>query len=728
MALPMLVGGADCGPSNPLQGLSKRFDQDRGLQQDYIHSPGRSASSSQAQFRTHLGNPSGADQDAAHFFSSGFAPKSEITHGLAFDVSPLRAALPLDAQASLYPSQMQQPSLSVGWASDFVNQQPTHASAPLSSKGSEGSIHTIGAENVNVQHSIGGGTSGGLLQGQSMQWHRTMQGNIAGQLPGFSAPLSMQVARPTMRATEINWEKEFSTLERGLVSSTRQNVHQLELPAHQKSHEGDELARMAGFLLETVKDDLNPKFQQSQFMGLMKQLRDGDVIVEGNQMVENHGQSTAHNTTPQVDVKGKSRATDLSLDTGLDRSARFRQISQSGFRAFVPSRDMVTSQTNSSDQEVIDYETEIDAYFRQENADYIRYWNNVDATITPKAHTAIPDAVSWDRLQNDWDKFEATASGVKPVDYYEFQHNNPYLIGDSSRTRNHTMHSHQTIVESVLELEAAVQRDMNNASAWLALGVKQQENERERKALQALQHAIELDPSHLPAWLALAVSFTNDGNRLETYNAIHEWVSRNDRYMASVLQFRAQNPEKLNASITERSAHLTQCLIAMARSDTNGEIDADIQIALAVLLNANEDYAKAQDCFRTALAMRPEDWLLYNRVGATMANSGQAEEAVQYYYRALELNPGYIRARFNLGISCINLKRYAEAGQHILDALVLQDNDGLRDSGGLNEKRGVTSAALWDSLKTTCLHMQRVDLATLCDRQDLEAFRNAFQP
>lgn len=33
MALPMLVGGSDCGPVNPLQGLSKRFDQDRGAQQ-----------------------------------------------------------------------------------------------------------------------------------------------------------------------------------------------------------------------------------------------------------------------------------------------------------------------------------------------------------------------------------------------------------------------------------------------------------------------------------------------------------------------------------------------------------------------------------------------------------------------------------------------------------------------------------------------------------------------
>ena len=33
MSLSMLVGGADCGPSNALQGLSKQFDRDRGLQQ-----------------------------------------------------------------------------------------------------------------------------------------------------------------------------------------------------------------------------------------------------------------------------------------------------------------------------------------------------------------------------------------------------------------------------------------------------------------------------------------------------------------------------------------------------------------------------------------------------------------------------------------------------------------------------------------------------------------------
>jgi hypothetical protein len=33
MALPLLINNADCGPSNPLQSISKRFDQDRGIQQ-----------------------------------------------------------------------------------------------------------------------------------------------------------------------------------------------------------------------------------------------------------------------------------------------------------------------------------------------------------------------------------------------------------------------------------------------------------------------------------------------------------------------------------------------------------------------------------------------------------------------------------------------------------------------------------------------------------------------
>lgn len=133
-----------------------------------------------------------------------------------------------------------------------------------------------------------------------------------------------------------------------------------------------------------------------------------------------------------------------------------------------------------------------------------------------------------------------------------------------------------------------MQRDPSNASAWFELGVKQQENEREQKAIQALRRALELDPTHLPSWLALAVSYTNDGNRIGAYEAVQEWIERNAGYRDAVRAFRANSVLEEDATQAERFDHLIECLIAMARSSTSGEIDADIQVALAILMNTNE--------------------------------------------------------------------------------------------------------------------------------------------
>jgi len=142
---------------------------------------------------------------------------------------------------------------------------------------------------------------------------------------------------------------------------------------------------------------------------------------------------------------------------------------------------------------------------------------------------------------------------------------------------------------------------MNNATAWYELGVKQQENEREHKAVQALQRAVELDPSHLPSWLALAISHTNAGNRQGTYDAVYEWVSHNEKHQEAVKRFHSQGSENNHVSLAERYSQLIQCLITMARSDITGDIDADIQVALAVLLNTNEVCSKSRYAFYMVL-------------------------------------------------------------------------------------------------------------------------------
>jgi len=167
---------------------------------------------------------------------------------------------------------------------------------------------------------------------------------------------------------------------------------------------------------------------------------------------------------------------------------------------------------------------------------------------------------------------------------------------------------------NTLELEAAVQRDPGNVQAWFALGVRQQDSEREQKAIEALHRAVELDPEYIPSWLALGISHTNESNRAKAYGAIREWVKRHPRFPQTTVGMSGGFKDEVFEPGSERSQKgmyegLITCLIEIVR-DVSGSgveqgIDPDVQIALAVLLNSHEEYAKATDCFLTALAVRP---------------------------------------------------------------------------------------------------------------------------
>lgn len=61
--------------------------------------------------------------------------------------------------------------------------------------------------------------------------------------------------------------------------------------------------------------------------------------------------------------------------------------------------------------------------------------------------------------------------------------------------------------------------------------------------------------------------------------------------------------------------------------------------------------------------MRPDDYRLHNRYGATLANGRRSEEAIAAYHAALDLKPSFVRARYNLGVGCINIGCYKEAAE-----------------------------------------------------------------
>lgn len=59
--------------------------------------------------------------------------------------------------------------------------------------------------------------------------------------------------------------------------------------------------------------------------------------------------------------------------------------------------------------------------------------------------------------------------------------------------------------------------------------------------------------------------------------------------------------------------------------------DADIHIVLGVLYNLSREYDKAIASFKTALKLKPRDYSLWNKLGATQANSVQSADAILAY-------------------------------------------------------------------------------------------------
>ena len=154
----------------------------------------------------------------------------------------------------------------------------------------------------------------------------------------------------------------------------------------------------------------------------MKQLRDRKAIVEGNDIVTAapDGQM-GQEYTISANLKGKGRAAPSS-PTAIQELG----VSQS----HSPSSVLRTTERSTPAES----EDANDAYFRQDNEDYVDYWKAHHAPVPP----LVASTQDWQQLHHDWEMFEATTTGVRRIAEYQFQQGNPYLLGEQSH--NHVMH------------------------------------------------------------------------------------------------------------------------------------------------------------------------------------------------------------------------------------------------------------------------------------------------
>ncbi|CAI9740986.1 peroxisomal targeting signal 1 receptor-like isoform X2 [Octopus vulgaris] len=350
----------------------------------------------------------------------------------------------------------------------------------------------------------------------------------------------------------------------------------------------------------------------------------------------------------------------------------------------------------------------------------------------------ISDEQFWENLQKHWEDVDRNVTDGHPwlTEYtdselyqdYKFASENPLLQQKDPFNAGLEKLKKGDIPNAVLLFEAAVQKDASHAEAWQYLGTTQAENEREPAAIAALKKCLELQPDNLTAWMAIAVSYTNEYQQLQACSALKSWLAHNPQYshLAPISEIKPGSASTASSMASKNQMmEIRDLYIEAARLSPN-KIDPDVQCGLGVLFNLSGDLSKAVDCFNAALQARPNDAQLWNKLGASLANSNKSEQAVEAYHQALQLSPGFIRSRYNLGIACINLGVHQSAIEHFLVALNMQRKSEDLMPASMNTSRQVMSMNIWGTLRMTLTIMNRMDLHDACDKFDLELLNREF--
>jgi len=433
----------------------------------------------------------------------------------------------------------------------------------------------------------------------------------------------------------------------------------------QQEPASDQDLAQAAQMVEMLRSSGNPKFANSQFVSFIDQVSKGDLQFKDNTVVDRDGNQVDWDALYDTEAATASESEKKELENLWQASGR--------------------ADGTSLDQAWRDAEPELE-----------------DAWQAAAAAAYEGDASYEQMMMQAWLGDEM---GMEPMwksagnkSEYEFMKENAYLDSDDPLALAQRLLREGRDREALLALEAEVQKNPESSEGWRLLGQLYAELDQDVEAIQCLRRGHEVDPYNLDSLLALGVSCTNELDQLPALRYLRMWIENHEEH-AVLVQGLTSPPEY------EYDAWRQQVTTLFNNAAQANPLDADVFVALGVMENINRNYDAAAQALATACRLRPHDHTVWNKLGATLANSGKSDFAVIAYHQGLQLKPNYARSWSNLAIAHANLGQHADAARFYLSSLVLNPD----------------ATHIWNFLHNAVLNMNKTNAFEAIDQRDLAA-------
>lgn len=202
------------------------------------------------------------------------------------------------------------------------------------------------------------------------------------------------------------------------------------------------------------------------------------------------------------------------------------------------------------------------------------------------------------------------------------------------------------------ELEIAVEKLPDSASANYSLAVWRLNHAEYELAMKHVRAALELNPKHPRAMVALGKLYWEQGDFQRSYEAFQSAIAIAPNDSVSRLAF---------AQLLLAAGRVDDAIAQYETVIDRYPFHADAIATLGELLLQQGDLARAETLCRRAVVLAPEWHFAHANLGLVLLNQGNLDEAIREFQIALRLRTDAEEVRINLGVALINAGRLDEA-------------------------------------------------------------------